>query len=165
MDMINLREAPIVDKAEEGATLFALNPDGTINRISAENVGGSGGGKVAKMTVDLSPIFGEESSSLSLQSLGSGASTRAGFTTTLTATCENMTLDEAYNILDAGEKLDILVTGDTTAYNMGKMTGCAFGYYYGIGNGEKTIGFVTNSVEHDNNYSWTWTADGITTEI
>lgn len=43
MDMINLREAPIVDKAEEGATLFVLNTDGSINRISAENVGGSGG--------------------------------------------------------------------------------------------------------------------------
>lgn len=53
MDMINLREAPIVDKAEEGATLFALNPDGTINRISAENVGGSGGGNSSVLVIKI----------------------------------------------------------------------------------------------------------------
>lgn len=40
MDMINLREAPLVDKPEDGATLFALNVDGTVNRIKADGVGG-----------------------------------------------------------------------------------------------------------------------------
>lgn len=42
-NLINLREAELVDKPVEGATLFCLNPDGTINRVSAANVGGSGG--------------------------------------------------------------------------------------------------------------------------
>lgn len=43
LNLINLREAELVETPMEGATLFCLNPDGSINRISAENVGGSGG--------------------------------------------------------------------------------------------------------------------------
>lgn len=50
MNLINLREAPIVDKAREGATLFALNTDGTVERISTDNVGG----KVAIIKVNMS---------------------------------------------------------------------------------------------------------------
>lgn len=41
LNLINLREAELVETPMEGATLFCLNPDGSINRISAENVGGN----------------------------------------------------------------------------------------------------------------------------
>ena len=39
LNLINLSEAELVDNPVKGATLFCLNPDGTINRVSAANVG------------------------------------------------------------------------------------------------------------------------------
>ena len=47
MSLINLRETELVETPAEGATLFCLNPDGTVNRVSAANVGRSGGIKTA----------------------------------------------------------------------------------------------------------------------
>lgn len=118
MSMINLREAPLVDKPEDGATLFALNPDGTINRISAENVGGS---KVAKIRMAT-----EEGENLSLQNLTSGAATlaaedgaRAGSSTTFPCVCDNMTYEEAAAIVKAGDKLDATLEVEGIIYAVG----------------------------------------------
>lgn len=106
MNLIDLKQAPIVDKAQEGATLFALNTDGTVERISAENVGGSGA-KVAKLKIDLGDV-----SSASLMNLMQGTATvdaadgGKAQNAAYTATCDNMTFEEAKAIVLAGEKLD-----------------------------------------------------------
>ena len=50
LNLINLSEAELVDKPVEGATLFCLNPDGTINRVSAANIGGGGNTAVINIT-------------------------------------------------------------------------------------------------------------------
>lgn len=107
MNQINLREAPMVDKPAEGATLFALNPDGSVNRISAANVGG---GKIAKLVLDMGNANG-----VSLQNVMSGVQTLASdgneedSSTTFTVTCDNMTFDEAKAIVLAGDKLDAML--------------------------------------------------------
>lgn len=99
MNQINLREAPMVDKPVEGATLFALNPDGSVNRIKADGVGG---GKVAKLVMDMGDAGG-----VSLQNVMSGVQTLAnGNPTTYAVTCDNMTFEEAKAIVLAGDKLD-----------------------------------------------------------
>lgn len=68
MNLINLKDAPLVEKAAEGSTLFVLNPDGSVNRISAENVGGTpmaGAVFELHLTLDTSnmynPILNEKS--------------------------------------------------------------------------------------------------------
>lgn len=165
----------MVDKPVEGATLFALNTDGSINRIKADGVGG---GKVAKIVADLTPLGGGSGvSSLSLQNARDGVSTRAGVNTmTITATCENMSFEEACEIVKAGEKLDIIVTCDLSMMMPGMvMTGYAIIVAYMPGNSEnekaakastpETIGFTTNISTMGDFTNWNWTADGITTEI
>lgn len=100
MDMINLREAPLVDKPEDGATLFALNVDGTVNRIKADGVGG--GGKVAVIKVGL----GMESAA------SPAAEGIAQQSQSFSCTCDTMTFEEAKAIVLAGEKLDAIVMTD-----------------------------------------------------
>lgn len=114
---IELRNAEIIDKPVEGATLFCLNPDGTVNRIKADGVGG---GKCAKIVVDMSAMESKAAPS-SLMSRMSGRSADAGVSTvaddgnedaaTTSCTCDNMTFEEAKAILLAGEKLDAFLTG------------------------------------------------------
>lgn len=41
MNIIELTNAPLVDAPAEGAVLFALNTDGTVNRVKADAVGGT----------------------------------------------------------------------------------------------------------------------------
>lgn len=115
MNLINLREAPIVDKAKEGATLFALNTDGTVERISAENVGG---GKVAIIKADLSAM-GASTASLMSRMTGNAVAADAGVETLASSgsneipcTCDTMTFEEAKAILLAGEKLDAVMVVD-----------------------------------------------------
>lgn len=173
--MINLREVPMVDKPQEGATLFALNVDGSIDRIKADGVGG---GKVAKIVADMSPFDGSSGvSALSLQNARDGVSTLATESiTTVTATCKNMSFEEACEIVKAGEKLDIIVTGDLSMMMPGMVaTGYAIGVAYtsgNSGNGEATeaptpenIRFVTYDVWYGDPIQWQWTADGISAKI
>lgn len=122
MDMINLREAPMVDKPAEGATLFALNPDGTINRIKADGIGG---GKIAKLRVVTDE--GTESA-ISLQNLRDGVATLANSAQTIV--CDNMTYEEAKAVILAGEKLDAMLEVMTNVYATPKIFG---------GNGLQTL--------------------------
>lgn len=110
---IELRNAEIVDKPAEGAMLFCLNPDGTVNRVKADGVGG---GKCAKIVVDTSAMASEAAPS-SLMSRMSGKSADAGVSTVATeettetpCICDNMTFEEAKAILLAGEKLDAVLS-------------------------------------------------------
>lgn len=167
MDMINLREAPLVDKPEDGATLFALNVDGSINRIKADGVGG--GGKVAVIKADL----GMESA-VSLQNIRDGVSTLASEPASYSATCENMTFAEACEIVKAGKKLDAIVTA--TADGL-VMTGYAIGVMYesasgggkaakaAAGSTSEALGIMTDALEVDAVILWIWTADGITGQL
>ena len=84
LNLINLREAELVDKPVEGATLCCLNPDGTINRVSAANVGGSGGNTAVINLVDVtsSPVVG---------------------------TCDTMTFEEACDALETGKPINFIV--------------------------------------------------------
>lgn len=168
MNLIDLKQAPIVDKAQEGATLFALNTDGTVERISAENVGGSGA-KIAKMTADMSALYGDQASAVSLQNLKDGVSTLASSSsTTLTATCDNMTFEEAVAIIKSGEKLDIMMSGDMSVLSEGTtVTVYALLVVYlpaTTGDVER-IGFLTVDFSESAAYFWEWSADGIYTTI
>ncbi|MBQ8615992.1 MAG: hypothetical protein IJ418_00635 [Clostridia bacterium] len=96
MSLINLRETELVETPAEGATLFCLNPDGTVNRVSAANVGGSGGIKTAiiKDSGYDNAIAGVQSASYS--------------TPENTYECINMTFEEAYQLMANGEPLQAL---------------------------------------------------------
>lgn len=95
MNLINLREAPIVDKAKEGATLFALNTDGTVERISAENVGGGGNIAMMKVTSEYS-------------SVGAGGSQ--------VCICENMTYEEAVELITSSKPLQVIEIRNNVFY-------------------------------------------------
>lgn len=119
MSLINLRETELVETPAEGATLFCLNPDGTVNRVSAANVGGSGGIKTA-----IIKDSGYDNAIAGVQS--SGYSTRE-----YTYECINMTFEEVYQLMASGEPLQVLgmVTkdGGTCAYGAPVFTGTAMG--------------------------------------
>lgn len=159
MNQINLREAPLVDKPEDGATLFALNPDGTINRIKADGIGGGG---VVKMVADLSVISGDQASALSLQNLKDGVSTLASVSSIIIpATCENMTFEEACEIAKAGDKLDIVMRASsdgqcTAGYTLG------FTYTPAQNENPEKIEFLTHPFYGNASIMWCWTADSIT---
>lgn len=112
----------MVDKPAEGATLFALNPDGTINRIKADGIGG---GKIAKLRVVTDE--GTESA-ISLQNLRDGVATLANSAQTIV--CDNMTYEEAKAVILAGEKLDAMLEVMTNVYATPKIFG---------GNGLQTL--------------------------
>lgn len=163
MNQINLREAPLVDKPEDGATLFALNQDGTINRIKADGVGG---GKVAKMTTNMSSYFGESNVSLmSLQNRNGGVSTLSNVNNnvkTIIATCENMTFAEAVEIIKAGNKLDVMLTYDVDGMGTGAYaTGYAVSYMYAPeqSNINEKIWLAVHEPYYDCNMYWEWTED------
>lgn len=111
MSLINLREAELVETPAEGATLFCLNPDGTVNRVSAANVGGSGGIKTA-----IIKDSGYDNALAGMQTAGSSAPA-------YTFECINMTFDEAYQTMASGEPLQVL--GMFTGEGATNVTGVA----------------------------------------
>lgn len=154
MNLIDLKQAPIVDKAQEGATLFALNTDGTVERISAKNVGGSGM-QIAKLKLDM-----DDASSASLMSLMQGMATvnatRVVQQTTYTATCDNMTFEEAVEIIESGEPLGVYITTEINSYLITDYTAsCAYDGYSCI-----EICFAGTMVQLGVEALY-WTADGI----
>lgn len=156
MNLIDLKQAPIVDKAQEGATLFALNTDGTVERISAKNVGGSGM-QIAKLKLDMG-----DASSASLMSLMQGTATvdatRSQMLPTYTATCDNMTFEEAAEIIESGEPLGVYITAEIDNYLVTDYTAsCAYDGYSCI-----AIYFVGTMVQLGVEELY-WTADGIST--
>ena len=96
MSLINLRETELVETPAEGATLFCLNPDGTVNRVSAANVGGSGGIKTA-----IIKDSGYDNAIAGVQSAQTAAPE-------YTYSCTNMTFEEAYQLMASGEPLQAL---------------------------------------------------------
>ena len=82
-NLINLREAELVETPMEGATLFCLNPDGSINRVSAANVGGSGYTAMINLgDVASNPIVG---------------------------TCDTMTFEEAAEAIETGKPINFII--------------------------------------------------------
>lgn len=112
MSLINLREAELVETPAEGATLFCLNPDGTVNRVSAANVGRSGGIKTA-----IIKDSGYDNAIAGVQSTESSAPA-------YTYSCINMTFEEAYQLMASGEPLQVL--GMFTTEGATNVTGAAF---------------------------------------
>lgn len=104
MEMINLREAPLVDKPEDGATLFALNQDGSINRIKADGVGGS---KIHYIDIDFSSLGGE----VSPESLSTMKARISSPSPNLLCTCDTLTYEEAKAAILAGEHLNLVARG------------------------------------------------------
>ena len=119
MSLINLREAELVETPAEGATLFCLNPDGTVNRVSAANVGGSGGIKTA-----IIKDSGYDNAIAGVQSASSS-------TPEYTYECINMTFEEASQIMASGDPLQVLgmvtTDGGTCAYGAPVFAGTAMG--------------------------------------
>lgn len=179
MDMINLREAPMVDKPVEGATLFALNPDGSIDRIKADGVGG---GKVAVIKIDMSSIANTASLMSDIQNrnvanIGINAVADDGIeedsgTSEVPCTCDTMTFEEAKAILLAGEKLDAVITAGIngqiiSVYALGA-------WYQNTGNAEENpksaaatemITIFSLTLAADAVIQTIWTADGITISL
>lgn len=111
MSLINLRETELVETPAEGATLFCLNPDGTVNRVSAANVGGSGGIKTA-----IIKDSGYDNAIAGVQSASDS-------TPEYTYECINMTFEEAYQLMANGEPLQVL--GMVTVEGAMNVTGVA----------------------------------------
>ena len=150
MSLINLRETELVETPAEGATLFCLNPDGTVNRVSAANVGGSGGIKTA-----IIKDSGYDNAIAGVQSTASS-------TPAYTYSCINMTFEEAYQLMASGEPLQVLgmISGEG-GMNIG---GAAL--FVGTAIGVPCIWVIlslilgSNSLITKNLY---WTADGRST--
>lgn len=146
--LINLREAELVETPAEGATLFCLNPDGTINRVSAANVGGSGGIKTA--------IIKDSNYDNAL------AGVQSAVAEAVTYECINMTFEEAYQLMASGEPLQVLgmISGEG-AMNIG---GAAL--FVGTAMGVPCIWVILNLVLSSSDIITThlyWTADGLST--
>lgn len=117
MDMINLREAPMVDKPEDGAALFALNPDGTINRIKADGVCC---GKIAVIKMDMSSIANATSlladiqshnvANIGINAVASDGNEEDSGTSEVPCTCENMTFEDAKALILGGEALNAVLS-------------------------------------------------------
>lgn len=142
MSLINLREAELVETPAEGATLFCLNPDGTVNRVSAANVGGSGGIKTA-----IIKDSGYDNAIAGVQSAISS-------TPEYTYECINMTFEEAYQLMASGDPLQVL--GMVTVEGAACMTGVAV--FVGTMLGVPCIG-----LEDIGSNTLYWTADGLST--
>lgn len=149
MSLINLREAELVETPAEGATLFCLNPDGTVNRVSAANVGGSGGIKTA---IIKDSGYDNAIAGVQIQSAGSS---RPEYT----YECINMTFEEAYQLMASGEPLQVLgmVTTDGGT--------CAFGEptFAGTALGVECIMIIFWVNLTNDALTLYWTADGLST--
>lgn len=185
MNLINLREAPIVDKAREGATLFALNTDGTVERISTDNVGGkvaiikanmsgTGANTVPLMTrltgKSMTADTGAETLEAGVESLDAGVEAvdavvePRGSAAEYTCTCDNMTFEEAKAILLAGRKLDAVITAEVDGY-------VASGYAIGAAytpmedTQPEMIELFSRPLGDGADVTTVWTADGIVVEL
>lgn len=147
MSLINLREAELVETPAEGATLFCLNPDGTVNRVSAANVGGSGGIKTA-----IIKDSGYDNAIAGVQSASSS-------TPEYTYECINMTFEEAYQLMASGDPLQVLgmVTTDGGTCALGEPT------FAGVEMEVECILIVFQVRLLESNFELYWTADGLST--
>lgn len=147
MSLINLREAELVETPAEGATLFCLNPDGTVNRVSAANVGRSGGIKTA-----IIKDSGYDNAIAGVQSTGSSAPA-------YTYSCINMTFEEAYQLMASGDPLQVLgmvtTDGGTCAYGAPVFAGTAMGV--------ECITIIFKVPYTTDSLTLYWTADGLST--
>lgn len=127
MNLIDLKQAPIVEKAQKGATLFALNTDGTVERISAENVGG---GKTAVIKVDMSSISKESAAAIANLLNGDAAvvSDSGSATYVCSATCDTATFDEMKEIIQNGEKPNAVIGMDLSLFGSGMIYGVVIGW-------------------------------------
>ena len=130
MSLINLREAELVETPAEGATLFCLNPDGTVNRVSAANVGGSGGIKTA-IIKDSGGIKTAIIKDSGYDNAIAGVQSASSSTPEYTYECINMTFEEASQIMASGDPLQVLgmvtTDGGTCAYGAPVFAGTAMG--------------------------------------
>lgn len=148
INLVNLREAELVETPAEGATLFCLNPDGTINRVSAANVGGSGGIKTA--------IIKDSNYDNTLAGVQSAASAAPA----VTYECINMTFEEAYQLMASGEPLQVL--GMVGGEGEGGMNLVGMPTFTGTAMGVPCIYIILLYLSET--IPLYWTADGLSTE-
>lgn len=147
MELIELSKAEIVETPAEGATLFCLNPDGTVNRVSAANVGGNASSGGIKTAIIKDSKYDQMLAGV--QSYGSDAPE-------VTYSCINMTFEEAYETLASGEPMQVhLMLADNIAINTDGII-CFAGT---VINNVPSIIIEANGVS-----TLFWTADGISTE-
>lgn len=101
-------QLPLMEEVTE--TTHAIVEDGgTLKRVSGSMLGGGGGGKVCYIDITEEGDEASTASTLSLENLMSGVSTAASAASpTYVGSCANMTFDEVYATLEAGEYLPIV---------------------------------------------------------
>lgn len=141
MNLVELTAAEIVETPKEGAMLFCLNPDGSVNRVSAEKVGG---GAVKTAVIKDSKY----------DNVAAGVQTASAAAVEITYACENMTFDEAYAAVLGGTLTVVmkLAMSDTAV-----MQAIAVGVAAGVSATIPCIGMMN---EMGTLY---WSADGIST--
>lgn len=159
MNLIDLKQAPIVDKAQEGATLFALNTDGTVERISAENVGG---GKIVE--TEITPTANIYLMSLDGVEPLTARAMRETRDVSMGAYCEDMTFEEAREHLLNGERVTAVVHTDIGDGVVG--CGCALDMTYYPADADQDLNEEIYMMAgcYATVVLIIWTADGLTVE-
>lgn len=108
LDFKKIGDVELLEQVPDTANAV-VEVDGAFKRVPGSNLGG-GGIKTAMIHIDLGLDEGEPSS---LTKLSTGVSTLAGdgsdATHVYTATCENMTFEEAKAILSAHQPLSVMM--------------------------------------------------------
>ena len=152
-EFTKLSEVESLSEVPENATVLA-EVDGKIKRIPGSGLGGGGAIKTA--------IIKHAEYDEAVAYLVSGNSEKAASATTESSTdsgfyCTNMTFDEAYETMVAGEPLDIILM-----ILQGDYPGVAHGWVCFTG----ILGFGVPTImagDIDGNWTLFWTADGILT--
>lgn len=92
-----LADAPILDEVPDGAKVYA-EVDGKVYRVAGDNLGG-GGIPTAILTIDMSSTDSKSAA---------GDNSRAS-SSVFTATCDNMTFDEAKAIFESGGQINAML--------------------------------------------------------
>lgn len=154
MELIELSKAEIVETPAEGATLFCLNPDGTVNRVSAANVGGNAGSGGIKTAIIKDSLYDQTVA---------GVQSYASAEPEITYSCTNMTFEEAYETLASGEPMNVcemivfknlpIILSDVVVMFAGTSV-----------NNTPAIELSLDRTDLQLNINLYWTADGISTE-
>lgn len=156
LDFKKIGDVELLEQVPDTANAV-VEVDGAFKRVPGSNLGGGGGIKTAMIHIDL-----DEGEPSSLTKLSTGVSTLAGdsmdATHVYTATCENMTFEEAKAILSAHQPLSVMM--DAILYGF-YACGPALFVVDAIRGGVDVIIIATSGP--DELSSFYWTADGIST--
>lgn len=152
-----LADAELLESVPDGATAF-IETEGVVKRVPGDGLGGGG---IPTAIFRMDPI----ADSASTFAAGDGARIAPIYT----ATCDNMTFDEAKAILLAGNPLDVRLIIDASG-TIGEGTTiyeCAAGVSTGIleYNGNTVAGATFTPMSGGGNITFYWLSDGtITTD-